>query len=146
MTFESILDPDAPFNDLRAEDARLGIVTVLVSGTAIGATGEESAGAKLDLFEISLRDIPAWAVAAAVARWARGEVPQSIVKIPQYQYTPAPQTIRELALLETAYARRAAEEARKVVLMMSSEEALNPAPRNCPPSGPLPPANRLRKM
>jgi hypothetical protein len=122
-TFRAWLDPRATFNGRSAEQARLGIVTMLVAGTSSGAASEESAGARLDLFEMALSDLPAWSIAKAVERWVRREVPSSIEKQPNYAFTPAPQTIRALAKLEMAYAERAIEEARKVSELTTSEAA-----------------------
>lgn len=122
-TFEGFLNPDAPFEGRTAEQARLGMILMLVAGTTTVAAGEEGAGAKLDLFEMALGDLPAWAIGKAVQRWVRREVPSSIEKAPNYSFTPPPQTIRALAKLEMAYAERAAAEARKVVALVSWEEA-----------------------
>lgn len=122
-TFEGLLNPLTPFDGMDAHHARLGMVTMLVAGTATGSSGEEGAGAKLDLFEMGLEDVPAWALAKAIRRWAKREVPTSVEKNPNYAFTPPTQTILALAKLETAYAERALAEARKVVAMVTSEEA-----------------------
>jgi len=93
---------------------------------------------------MALSDLPAWSVAKAVHRWARGEVPAYVEKAPNYAFTPAPQTIRALSLLELGYAKLALAQARKVAGVLTFEQAMDPVLDSADGSGsPMP---RLRKM
>lgn len=140
-TFEAVLDPSSTFDGLAAADARLGIVAKLISGTATGTMTEQAAESKIDLFEMALSDMPAWAVAKAVIRWVRREVPTSVEKAPNYAFTPPPQTIRALAQLELGYLQLALKQARKIAEIETFEQAMDPTPR-----GALKPKPGLRRM
>lgn len=141
QNYEAALDPNGSFEGLSAYEARLGIVTKLIAGTATQNATETSIDARFDMFEMSLNDMPAWAVAKAVERWARGDVPAAIERNPVFAFTPAPQTIRRLAELETGYTRSAAKMCRKVVGAITFERAMDPKPIES--RGPVP---MLRRM
>lgn len=148
-TLTSALNPSTPFAGKSAEDAKLGIVTMLLLGLAKAAgTTTEEADAKYDLYEIALNDIPAWAVAAAAVKWAQGKCPETIEKNPRYSFPPGPATLRALAEWELDPYRRSVSDLRKLVETMPIERALDPKPLPISgalggPDGTVP---QLRKM
>lgn len=148
-TLISALNPSTPFAGSSAEDAKLGIVTMLLLGLAKSAgTSVEEADAKYDLYEIALNDIPAWAVAAAAIKWAQGKCPETIEKNPRYSFPPGPATLRALAEWELDPYRRSVSDLTKLVETMPIERALDPRPLPpkalAGPDGPVVP--QLRKM
>ena len=96
-TLSSALDPMGSFAGLPADEAKLGIVNTLMMGLAVGKASEAAIDARMDLFEMALDDVPAWAVAEAVRRWVKRACPPSIDKNPNYTWPPAPQTLRAMA-------------------------------------------------
>ncbi len=128
-TLSSMLRPEATFIGRTAEDAKIGIVTMLILGLAKakGATVEE-AEAKYDLYEIALSDVPAWAVAAGAVRWAKGKCPESIMKNPNYEFPPGPATLRGLAEWELAPYQTSVRDLTRLVESMPIDRALDPKP------------------
>lgn len=128
-TLSSMLNPAATFVGRTAENAKIGIVTMLLLGLAKakGATAEE-ADAKYDLYEIALSDIPAWAVAAAAVAWAKGRCPETILKNPNYEFPPGPATLRALAEWEIAPYLTSVRDLTRLVESMPIERALDPRP------------------
>lgn len=129
-----MLDPNARYRTMTAAEAKLGIVTVLLMGLSFGQTSERAADAKLEVFEIALGDVPAWAVDRAARRWLRGECPPEVDHRPNYNFPPSPSTLRALALLETGPYRSAAAVARRVVEALPFERALDPTPLDRQPA------------
>ena len=147
-TLNSALNPEAPFADRPAYDARVGIVTALILGLANAGTTAESAEARFDLFEVALHDVPAWAVAAGAARWVRREVPVEIDKNPNFAFPPGPGTLRALALLEMQPYQSSIENLRRLIESVTHERAMDPKPireqRTIGETAPLVP--KLRRM
>lgn len=127
-SLSSTLDPESSFGGRSAAEARIGIVTKLLIGSAMGAASAESADAKLDLYETSLHDVPAWAVAAAMERWVRGECPPQIDPRPNYDFAPGPAKLRALALLELGPFQSSLAAAKKLARAVTFEEAMDSAP------------------
>lgn len=148
-TLSSMLSPEASFAGRSANEAKVGIVTMLLLGLAKSAgTSVEEADAKFDLYEIALSDIPAWAVAAGAVKWAKGKCPETIEKSPRYSFPPSPATLRALAEWELDPYRRSVSDLTKLVETMPIERALDPRPLPSKalsgPDGPALP--QLRKM
>lgn len=131
-TLEAEMDPDFPFAGTSGADAKLAIVTALLTGLAKGNSAADGIEAKFDLYEIALDDVPAWAVAEAARRWIKRDCPESIDKRPNYEFAPGPSTLGAIARLEIAGHRRAADECRKVSRLLTHAEAFDPAPRARP--------------
>lgn len=149
LTLEAEMDPDCPFAGTSGADAKLAIVTALLTGLAKGNNAADGIDAKFDLYEVSLDDLPAWAVAEAARRWIKRDCPESIDKRPNYEFAPGPSTLGAIARIEIAAHRRAADECRKVVRLMTSDEARDPTPLPRPEPaliGPGVPVPLLRKM
>lgn len=128
QTFRDLLDPGANFMGVRPHDARMAIATQLILWTAKTNETVTSTNAKLDAYEAGLYGVPAWAVAKAVLRWQRAEVPTAIDAAPNYNWLPPPQTIKRLAEHELAYARSALSVAERVAAAVTHERAMDPKP------------------
>lgn len=128
-TYERILDPTAKHNGVHAREAKLAVLTMLMMGTTSPNATQSGIDARLDMFEHALADVPAWAVEAGVSRWVRRDVPESIEKNPNYNFTPSPQTIRELSVSWLAVPQLLAAECRKILAAIPFEEAMDPKPR-----------------
>lgn len=147
-TLTSALDTTASFENRRPREAKIALVDLLMRGTANGTITEEGAEARFDLFEIALDDVPAWAVAKAIHRWLRREVPEDVERRPNYAFMPSPQTIRAIALLELAPYRRSVADLERLVSAVTLNRAMDPEPLDAPRlSGPRAGAiPQLRKM
>ncbi len=147
-SLSSMLNPTGTFAGRTAEDAKIGVVTMLILGLAkaAGASAEE-AEAKFDLYEIALSDVPAWAVAAAAVRWAKGKCPETVEKSPRYAFPPSPATLRALAEWEVAPYQTSIRDLTRLVESMPIERAIDPRPIAAKalggPDGVVP---QLRKM
>lgn len=127
-TFTALLDPNADFMGYPPHDAKMAIATQLIRWTAKTNETVTSAEAKLDAYEAGLYGVPAWAVAKAVLRWQRAEVPAAIDAAPNYNWLPPPQTIKRLAEHELSYARSALSIAERVAGAISHQRAMDPTP------------------
>lgn len=147
-TLEAEMDSSRPYAGTTGGDAKLAIVTALLTGLAVGNNAADGIDAKFDLYEVSLDDVPAWAVALAARRWIKRDCPREIDKQPNYVFPPGPSTLGALARLEVAAHRGAADACRRVVRLMTPEEARDPAPRPrpAPEIAPGIPVPLLRRM
>lgn len=128
-TLTFALNPTADFAGRTAQEAKIGIVTMLLLGLAKAkGTTTEEAEAKYDLYEIALNDIPAWAVAAAAVKWAQGKCPETILKNPNFEFPPGPATLRALAEWEIDPYRTSVRDLTRLVESVSIERALDPKP------------------
>jgi hypothetical protein len=128
-TLSSTLNPAATFAGRTAEEAKIGVVTMLLLGLAKAAgTSPEEAEAKFDLYELALSDIPAWAVAAGAVKWAKGKCPETIEKSPRYSFPPSPATLRALAEWELSPYQTSVRDLTRLVESMPVERALDPRP------------------
>lgn len=134
-TLTSDLSPEAPFGGRPAAQARIGIVTTLLMGLGGARASDETAEAKLDLYEVAVADCPAWAVAAASHRWVRGQCPESIEKNPNYNFPPSPATLRALAEWEIDPVKRSARDLERLVSAIPVERAMDPRPLDKPALG-----------
>lgn len=141
------LNPEAPFGNVSGPEAKLGIVTTLLTGLAKG-NAADGIDAKFDLYEIALDDVPAWAVALGGRRWVKHDCPAQVDQRPNYAFPPDPGTLHALAKLETAYFERQATDLRRLLSAVTQARALDPAPLDCEIARSLPNTliPRLRKM
>lgn len=144
-TLTSQLNPNAEFDGRPGRDAILAMLTTLLMGSAMGHASEVGVDAKLDLYEMALDDVPAWAVAKAIRRWMKHDCPVSIELRPNYAFPPSPATLYALASLETAYVKKLADVAQQVSVAVTSEEAMKPEPPRVAIASPAA-APQLRKM
>lgn len=147
-TLEAEMDPNCPYAGTTGGDAKLAIVTALLTGLAVGNNAADGIDAKFDVYEVALDDVPAWAVALAARRWIKRDCPREVDKQPNYVFPPGPSTLGALARLEVAAHWRAADACRKVVRLMTPAEARDPAPRprEVPQIAPGVPVPQLRRM
>lgn len=125
-TLVPFLDRETPFGDRPPRDAKLAVITTMLMGFAIGAASELGSDAKFDLYEMALDDVPAWAVAAAVRLWARGECPSDVEKSPQFKYAPGPATLRGIAMAEVEPYRRSVQRLKNLLAAEPIEKAMDP--------------------
>lgn len=127
-TLAPFLNRDTPFDGNAPRDAKLAILTTMLMGYAIGAGSELGNDAKFDLYESALDDVPAWAVAAALRLWARGECPVDVEKNPQFKYAPSPATLRGIAQAEIEPYRRSVYRLTNLLAALPIEAAMDPKP------------------
>lgn len=125
-TLTPFLDQETQFADMAPRDAKLAVITTLLMGFAIGASSELGSDAKFDLYEWALEDVPAWAVAAAVRLWVRGECPSDVEKNPQFKYAPGPATLRGIAMAEIEPYRRSVQRLKNLLAAEPIEQAMDP--------------------
>jgi hypothetical protein len=123
---EDALDPERPFQGHGREEAVLALVTTMLLGFAFGDQSPPAADARFDLYDAALEGIPAWALAAGIARWARGECPASVEKQPNFKFAPCPATLRALCLISLERYEQAAAALRALLAAVSYEQAIDP--------------------
>lgn len=100
-----------------------------------GATNisDVTADAKMDVYADAIMEYPAWALDAAIKRWARGSCPSDVEESPHFSFPPSPATLRKLVLIEIDLGRRYKTMLSNLVEATSLEDALNPDAK--PPTG-----------
>lgn len=127
-TLAPFLDRETLFDGHKPRDAKLAILTTMLMGYAIGAGSELGNDAKFDLYELALDDVPAWAVAAALRLWARGECPADVEKNPTFKYAPSPATLRGIAMYEIEPYRWSVYRLTNLLNALPREAAMDPKP------------------
>lgn len=128
-----------------APDARLTMLTSLMAGSAGPEISDFQASARFDLYELATDDLPPWALAGAIRRWARGDCPAEIEKNPLYKYAPASGTLRKLAELELKPYRQTIDQCNRLLACVSTDDAMAGKPRLVAESK-SPAAKALRRM
>lgn len=142
-TFKSVLDPTNEFEKMHPHDAKLAMLTTMILGLAQGATNEAAAGAKFDLFDMVLGDVPAWAVAEAVKMWANGRCPPEVEAEPKYAFVPSPASFRGMALEAMRLYQESVADLERLLNAMTIEQAMDPDYRHdAAPGGKKLPAMR----
>ncbi len=95
-----------PLNHDECGKRILGLVTKLLLAKPARDAGPEAAEARIEFYAMALDDVPSWAVAIVVRKWARGDCDQLYTvgaPIERYDYRWAPDSaeLRKLALRET---------------------------------------------
>lgn len=96
----------APQASAELEAAMLVVLTQMLLALPAATKGETGAEARGEAYMAALDDVPVWAVQAALRRWYRGEcVPTQFdsrgrSEPHNYQWAPAPATLRKLAAVE----------------------------------------------
>lgn len=119
----SATDPTATYAGKSADDARIGIVSTMLMGFAVGQLSEAGIEAKFDVYGMAIDDIPAWAIAEAVRLWARRECPVSVEAKPRYDFPPGPGTLRGLSLWVLEPYKSALERVRTFLNATTYQEA-----------------------
>lgn len=126
-TLTSKLSPEAPFEGEAAPDAKAAILTKMIRGFGGAAdVSDVTADAKMDVYADAIMDLPAWSIDKAVKRWALGACPASIEERPNFNFPPAPATLRKLALDETGIPARHKAMLEKLLAAIPMAEALDP--------------------
>jgi hypothetical protein len=91
-----------PAESAASEAETLVLVSKLMLALPGQKTGEAGAEASGEAYCAALDDLPPWAVAAAIRKWYRGDVPAPPVRsMPHnFSFRPAPATLRSLAFSE----------------------------------------------
>lgn len=76
------------------------IASLLLKGGA--KLDQQSSDAFTEDYLDAIEDIPAWAVREAIRKWNRAESPKLDGKPHDFNWRPAPPTLRQLALIEVA--------------------------------------------
>lgn len=134
-TLISSLAADAPFLEQQADEAKLALVTKILTGSASAQMSDVAVDSRFDLYEHALSDVPAWAVAEAIGTWAKGECPREIEESPKYAFAPAPATLRKLAKLAMKPYEESVALLEKVVLAETMDDAMDPD--RTPPALPI---------
>lgn len=122
----SALAADAPFLDRRADEAKLALVTKILTGSASAQMSDVAVDSRFDLYEHALSDVPAWAVAEAIVMWAKGECPRDVEENPRFAFAPTPATLRKLAKLAMKPYEESVVLLEKVVLAETMDDAMDP--------------------
>lgn len=140
------VDPECAYEGHTGGEAKLALLTTLLMGFAVGQASEAAANAKLELYEMACRDVPAWAVAQAMRAWLDRACPPSIEAKPMYQFAPSAPTVGALAREAMNSARRELQHLERVLISVDRDRALNPDPLPHTVSARPPAARALRKM
>jgi len=128
-TLTSNLDPTASFDGDPGPAAKGALLTKLIRGLAGAAeTSDIVAAAKIEMYADAIEDLPAWAIDAAIKRWACGSCPPEIEEKPKFAFPPAPATLRGLAMLELELPRRYVLMLTRLVDAVPMDRALDPEP------------------
>ena len=90
-----------PENDGRARRALLASVTKMMLALPSQKASEDAGEAKAEAFDMSLKDVPYWAINEAISGWYQGRYGDAH----NYTWQPAPAVLRSLAFLELAKIR-----------------------------------------
>jgi hypothetical protein len=141
-TLSSALDPTASFGGEDGHSAKGALLAKMIHGLGGAANQSETAAtAKIEMYADAIEDLPAWAVAEAIKRWARGSCPPEICESPRFEFPPAPAVLRRLAQSDLDLPRRYVEMLRNLLAALPIDEAMNPEPRPAEPGLPT-----LRRM
>lgn len=79
---------------------RAAVIGRIMAGSPSAAADKNASRARTDNYRDATDDIPAWAIAAAVKRWNRGEVTASEVggRSPNLEFAPAPPILRMICM------------------------------------------------
>lgn len=125
------LDPNGPFvvdgTEYDGQQAKGALLTKMIDGLAGAA--QRTAGqatATIEMYGDAIEELPAWAIDAAIRRWAQGKCPESIEERPKYAWPPAPAVLRQMAELELVMMRRERQGLERLLACVTFEEAMDP--------------------
>lgn len=110
--------------------ARLSLLTkMLLAFPAAGSSSVEAAQARSDVYDDALGDLPAWAINAAIKRWAKGEVPADLnMGALNFTFAPSPAILRKLAKVELSPFEGQAAQLRALLKTIPIERAMDQTP------------------
>lgn len=96
-----------PVESASAEAETLVLVSKIMMSLPAQKTGEAGAEATGEAYCAALDDIPPWAVAAAIRKWYRGDIPAPASRsLPHnFEFRPGPAKLRSIAFGEAAAVR-----------------------------------------
>lgn len=126
-TLDALTHPLAPFEGRDGGMVKGALITKIVKGLGGAAdVADIVAGAKVENYADAIEDLPAWCIDSAIKRWNRGQCPEWIEKKPNYNFPPAPATLRKMAFLDFGPVRESAGKLRKLVNAEPMADALDP--------------------
>ncbi|WNV09973.1 hypothetical protein [Tardiphaga sp. 709] len=116
--------------------ARLSLLTKMQLGfPTAGGSSVEAATARSEVYEDAVEDMPPWAIANAVKRWARGDVPDDLrMGTLNFNFAPSPAVLRKLCLVELGPYEVQVTKLKRLLMVISTERAMDPAPLPPPES------------
>lgn len=119
------------------------LVLKLLAAFSIGENSELKEAARLDFYNDAVREMPWWALDAAIKAWNQRKCPRHIEKEPRYSFAPSPATLYGMCVEQLLNVRRTADRCDVLLKCVSEKDALNPDQRPLAPSTKQP---LLRKM
>lgn len=106
-----------PMHSAAAEAETLVLVSKMMMALPAQKTGAAGAEATGEAYCAALDDIPPWAVAAAIRRWYRGDIPTPSPRSPphNFDFRPGPAKLRSIAFCEAAGVRGRALELQRLL-------------------------------